>query len=295
MRDDVVHLRHLAAQGVDDGVRDAVRVFDSHGAVDLDVDVHEIAEADFHHPQFFDAPHLGHGAGDPAHLREEFGRRRAIHVFVERLAEERNAIVTDHEAPDEGADVVRFLVTRPADQRHDDAEKRRRGRDRVRTVMPCVALERRARSLVAFFQGVTREQFLGHDHQQKHGKREPRGRRMPLEKIARALVGDRAARSEKRHRREKRAQLLGLAVSVRMIPVRRLGREFQRNEHDGGRHDVVDRLDAVRHQRIGMTDDSRDNLHCRERSIHKDALERGANGGGDWLGHQEPVFFPTPD
>lgn len=285
MGDDVGDLGQAHLDLVLDGMADAVAVFDGEVRVDLDVDVHEVSEADFFHAELFDAEDAGDSGGGGAGGFEEGGIGGAIEIFMEGLPEEMDAIECDDGATGERGDVVRFFKTGTSDECDDDADEGGGGGDRIGAMVPGVSFQGSAGSLVAFLQGVAGERFLDDDDEGEHGKGEPGGRLVAVDDVLRALDGDDSAGGEKGGGGEEGAELLGAAFSEMVAFVGGLAGDAERDEDDHGGEQVVQGLDAIGDERVGISDDAGDDFHGSQKGVHEHAFDHCPGGGCEMCFH----------
>jgi hypothetical protein len=101
-----------------------------------------------------------------------------------------------------------------------------------------------------------------------------------------ALPGDDCAGSEQGEGEKKRGELLGFAVAVGVIVISRFLGHFDADQSDNGSQNVVDGLDAVCDEGVGMPDQAGDDLDGGEGAIGEDANLDSAHSlaGGGWMG-----------
>ncbi len=95
-------------------------------AVDDDVQVDKVADATLAHPAFIDLADSLDPAGNPPDFVDDRFRGSDVQHFGDGRAKQACAVQRDDAAGDQGGPIVGGFISRPADQRDRNADKRGR-------------------------------------------------------------------------------------------------------------------------------------------------------------------------
>ena len=225
-------------------------------------------QADFAHATFVDGHDIGHLAGEAADFGNDLRRHGGVHEFIERHAQETQAIPRDDAARDERGPVIGALVAPPTNERDADAHEGSRGRKGVGTMMPGVTLQGGALNGRSDARSHAKECLLNRDDDEQHGQSEPRGGLVRRHDFMDALYRDEHGCAEQEQGDDDTGHGLGLAVAIGMILVRRHHSQAQSAPDHERAKDIRGGFDAVGDEHPGMAEDAHANLQGGKQAVH---------------------------
>jgi hypothetical protein len=138
-------------------------------------------------------------------------------------------------------------------------------------MVPGVGLDRRAAGQVADAEYLARQDFLDRDDGRQHDERAGGGGFVGGGHLMGGGDGDGQGRPEEHQRDDSRSQRLGLAVAVRILLVGRPSGDAEPGPDDERGEDVGGGLDGVRHQGVGVAEDTGQELNDHEGRVDEQA------------------------
>ena len=126
--------------------------------------------------------------------------------------------------------------------------------------------------------------FLDHNDAEQNQQREDFGRGPRLAEVVQRFNRNPARDEQENSRNHRRRERFGLAVAVGMVLVRRFRRHDDAAPDDDGAENVRERFAGVGHERMGMARDARDQFCRREKDIHRQPGEGGAQAAFEAVG-----------